>query len=57
MAQSIKCANLDVGSGHDLKVPEIKPRVGLCADSSEPTWDSLSPCLSAPPLFVLSLKK
>ena len=22
--------------GHDLTVPEFKPRVGLCADSSEP---------------------
>ena len=26
----------DVGSGHDLTVSEFKPRVGLCADSSEP---------------------
>ena len=26
----------DFGSGHDLTVPEFEPRVGLCADSSEP---------------------
>ena len=24
------------GSGHDLAVREFEPRVGLCADSSEP---------------------
>ena len=27
---------------------EFKPRVGLCADSAEPAWDSLSPLLSLP---------
>ena len=26
----------DFSSGHDLTVREFKPRVGLCADSSEP---------------------
>ena len=26
----------DFGSGHDLAVREFEPRVGLCADSSEP---------------------
>ena len=26
----------DLGSGHDLAVREFEPRVGLCADSSEP---------------------
>ena len=26
----------DFGSGHDLAVCEFEPRVGLCADSSEP---------------------
>ena len=26
----------DFGSGHDLTVREFEPRVGLCADSSEP---------------------
>ena len=26
----------DFGSGHDLTVREFEPRIGLCADSSEP---------------------
>ena len=55
----------DFGSGHDLVVHEFEPRVGLCADSSEPevASDSASPSLSLsapPPLTVcpsLSLKK
>ena len=37
---------LGFGSGHDLVVREIRPHVGLCADSVEPAWDSLSLCLS-----------
>ena len=34
----------DFGSGHDLtvQVHEIEPRIGLCADNTEPAWDSLS---------------
>ena len=46
---------LDFGSGHDLTVREMEPRVKLYADSVEPAWDSLSPSLSAPPLLALSL--
>ena len=42
-------------SGHDLPVCEFEPRFGLCADSLEPAWDSLSPSLFAPPLGPLSL--
>ena len=47
----------DFSSGHDLMVCEFKPRVGLCADSSEPepASDSVFPSLSAPPLFMLCL--
>uniref|UniRef100_A0ABI7WC15 KRAB domain-containing protein n=1 Tax=Felis catus TaxID=9685 RepID=A0ABI7WC15_FELCA len=30
------------GSGHDPVVYEIEPCVGLCAESVEPAWDSLS---------------
>ena len=26
----------DLGSGHDFTVRGFKPRIGLCADSSEP---------------------
>ena len=41
----------DFGSGHDLVVREFKPRIGLCADNSEPGacfrfCVSLSLCLS-----------
>ena len=34
--------------GHDLAVCEFEPHVGLCADSSEPAWDFVSPSLSLP---------
>ena len=47
----VKRPTLDLGSGHDLVVCGIEPRVGLCADSAEPVWDSLS----APPQPALSL--
>ena len=46
--------NLDFGSGYDLIVCEPKPHIGLCADSMEPAWHSLSPSLSVPPLLSLS---
>ena len=49
MAQSVKHLNLDFSSGHDLNVDELEPDIGLCVDSAEPAWDSLSPLLSAPP--------
>ena len=54
MAQSVKRLTRDFGSGHDLAVPEIKMHSGLCADSEEPGWDSLSPSLFAPPLHAVS---
>ena len=54
VAQLVKHPTLDLGSGHDLMVFEIEPRVTLCADSAEPAWDSLSFPLSALPLLVLS---
>ena len=41
MAQSVKHPTLDFGSGHDLMVCEIEPRIGLCTDSIEPAWLSL----------------
>ena len=53
MAQSVKCLTLGFGSGHDLMVHGIKPRVGLCADGVEPAWDFLSS--SALPVLALSL--
>ena len=47
----------DFGSGHDLTVREFEPRVGsgLMAQSLEPASYSVSPSLSAPPPFMLSL--
>ena len=50
---SVKRPTLDFGSGHDLT---FVPRVGLCADSTQPAWDSLFPSLSASPLLTHSLK-
>ena len=48
---------LDFGSGHDFTVCETEPRVGLCTDSVEPAWDSLSPLSAPTPLVRLhSLK-
>ena len=43
--------------GHDLAVREFEPRVRLwaVARSLEPVSDSVSPSLSAPPPFMLSL--
>ena len=46
MAQLVKHLTLDLSSGHDLLVREIKPQVGFYADSAEPTWDSPHPSLS-----------
>ena len=57
VAQSGKCPTLDFGSGHDLMVCGIVSCVGLCNDSTEPAWDSLSPLSAPPPAFVLSLSK
>ena len=54
MAQSVKPVTLGLGSGHDIVVHEIEPRVRLCAGSKELAWDSFS-SLSAPPLLELSL--
>ena len=48
MAPSVKRLALDFGSGRDLMVREMEPHVGLCADSAEPAWNSLSSSLSAP---------
>ena len=54
-AQSVKCSTLDFGSGHNLMVCEFKSHVGLCADSVDPAWDSLSPSFSDCPPLSLSL--
>ena len=59
VAQSVECPTLGFGSDHDLEVCGIEPCIGLCGDSPEPAWDSLSLSLSlslsAPHPLVLSL--
>ena len=49
MAQLGKRPTLDFISGHNLMVGGFEPCVGLCTDSVEPVWDSLSLSLSALP--------
>ena len=55
MAQLVKHPTLDFGSGHDLMVHEFESHVGLCTDSLEPAWDSVSLSLYLSPAGVLSL--
>ena len=59
VAQSVKHPILGFGSGHDLKVHEFKPHVGLCTDSVEPAWDLSLPLFLPlpPPTFSLSENK
>ena len=54
VAQSIERPTLGFGSGHDLMVRGSEPHFGLCTDSEEPAWDTLSPSLSAPPPLTLA---
>ena len=56
VAQLVKHLILDLSSSHDLTGLEIEPHIRLCADSSESTWNSLSPSLAVPPLCTLPLK-
>ena len=51
MAQLVERLTLDFGSGHDVIVCGLDPRIGIRKDSAKPAWDSLS--LS---LLPLSLK-
>ena len=44
-AQWVEYPTLDLGSGHDLLVHEFEPHIGLCAEGTEPAWDSVSPSL------------
>ena len=47
MAQLVDHPSLDLGSGHDLMVHGFEHHVRVNTDSAEPTWDCLSPFLSA----------
>ena len=42
VVQSVKHQTLGFGSGTNLTVREIELCVGLCTDSVEPAWDSIS---------------
>ena len=55
VAPSVKRPTVGFGSGHDLTVRESEPSMGLCADSAEPAWDSLSTPPSVPPLLAVHL--
>ena len=57
VAPLVERPTLDFSSGRELTVREIKPHVGLWADSTEPAWGPPSPSLSASPRLVLSLSK
>ena len=54
MAQSVKYLTLDFSSDHDLIIHELEPCMGLCTNSAEPIWDSLS--LLLPHSNCLSLR-
>ena len=56
MTQVVKRPTLDFGSGHDLTVCELEPRIGLCPHCSEPALDPLSPSFWPSPTRTLSLK-
>ena len=55
VAQSIEHPTPDFRSGRDLTFCEFEPHLELCADGTEPAWDSFSSFLSAPPLLELFL--
>ena len=44
----LSAPTLGFSSGHDLSVCGFESRVGLCAESTEPAWGTLSPSLSLP---------
>ena len=57
VAQSVKRLTLDFCSGHDLTVRGFEPHIELCADSTEPAWDSFSLSLSLSKYVNKHLKK
>ena len=62
VAQLVEWPTLGFSSGHDFTVRGIEPHIGLCADSTEPAWDSLvslffpSPALSRRCMHAVSQK-
>ena len=55
VTQLVKGPTLGFGAGHELTVHEFEPHIGLCSDSVEPAWDSLSPSLPLSSFLSLSL--
>ena len=55
VAQSVKHLTLGFSSRHDLTVCGFEPHIRLCADSTEPAWDSVSLSLCPSPALSLSL--
>ena len=55
VAQVVECPTLGFGSGHDLMVHGVKPRIGFCPDVAETAWDSLP--VSLPLLQSLSVSQ
>ena len=51
-ARVAKRLTLDFDSGRGLTVCGMELRAGLCADGTEPAWDSLSLSLPRPPLVL-----
>ena len=56
VVQAVEHPTLDFGSIHEM-VCEFEPRIRLCANSTEPAWNSPPPSLSAPPLLSLSFSQ
>ena len=46
-----------IGSGHDLTIVRMCPESGSVLSMEEPTWNPLSPSVSAPPSLILFLSK
>ena len=57
VAESVTHPAVDFSAWHDLMVCEFEPPVGLCADSTEPAWDSLSAPPPLVPFLSLSLSQ
>ena len=51
----VKHPTLGFGSGHDLTVHELEPSLGLCTDSMEAAWDSVSLPLCPSPAHTVSV--
>ena len=51
----MRMGHMDGSAALDFSSGKFKPHVGLCADSTEPAWNSLSLSLFPSPTHALSL--